>query len=210
MENVSGMSEFARLGACGGGRLALAKILAVTLVNLVVCLLLMVTETAVSGYYGVKGLGDALQSYARYEYCPYDLSVGGYIALASFLRFTCMMACTGLVAGLNVIGRKMIGPMLAGVVICGVPLYAIQPLVTDEMGMTAERIELISKLKTVLPLMLLFPDEYVKGVYVVRIAGFPVFRLTVVLLVSAFIIIAGSAAYVYSEGKLPGRKKSHG
>lgn len=142
----------------------------------------------------VKNLSLPIQMRNEYEFCPYLISLGGFLVIKLFAKLIFYFMIIALTAMITVLSRRVILP-LAGMLIAGIaPLILISKLYSYSVSGQANGLQfkyrLYTTLRGLLPHSLLNLDPFFRAYDEFSLFGFPVSRLLSVSIVTVLITIA--------------------
>jgi len=74
-----------------------------------------------SGFFGVNNLSLPIQMVKDYEFCPYNISLGGFIAIKTFGKLLFYFSCIAITALIAVLSRKSLLSAAAAIILCAGP-----------------------------------------------------------------------------------------
>ncbi len=151
--------------------------------------------------YGVDDFSLPIQMVKRYEFCPFNISIGGYYALKTFGKLLFYYACVSLAALIAVISRKALPSAAAAIILCLAPDIIANRFYTISAETSIAARETLDVLRCFLPQSLLNAEMYFRDFDYVELFGFPISRLVCVMVVTVIIVIAGIAVSCRSFGR---------
>lgn len=144
-------------------------------------------------FFGVKNYALPLQAESIFEYCPFNLTIGGFIALKSLGKILFYFLIISFSALMSVVMKKQLPAIFtslsAGIasIIISMNMYIFAS--NENLGVASEERIMFNNLRSFMPSCLLNPKEYFLSFDYISIGGLYLSRLTGVMTVTAVISV---------------------
>lgn len=146
-------------------------------------------------FFGVDNLSMPIQMIKDYEFCPYNISLGGFFAIKTLGKLLFYFSCIAVTALIAVLSRKALLSAAAAIILCVAPKilsnYFCSAANNESTSIFAR--DTFNVMRCFIPQSLLNAKMYFRELDYAEIADFPLSRLLCVMLVTTVIIIAGVA-----------------